>query len=93
MSLIINISYESHLILEKLAGYGIYGKDAQEVATRFVDEKIQSFFESKPLGSLQFELRYLKKAAREDAPHKAEVLSPPAVKKLHNTKNRTKKRR
>ena len=39
----IPISEQSAAALQKLAEYGIYGRTPEEVAARFIDEKIQGF--------------------------------------------------
>jgi hypothetical protein len=81
MSIIIDISHQSYLLLEKLATYGIYGKDASEVATRFVDERLQQMLESpKPFGAVYPVVSKLEADARENAPRKA-VANPPGAKR------------
>lgn len=60
--------------------YGIYGKDAQEVATRFVDEKLQQMFESpKPFGAVYPVVSKLEADARENSPQK-DAAKPSGVK-------------
>ncbi len=39
----VTLSRQSHNVLEKLARQGIFGRNAAEVAARFVDQALQSF--------------------------------------------------
>ena len=39
----VTLSRQSHNLLEKLARQGIFGRNAAEVAGRFIDQALQSF--------------------------------------------------
>ena len=43
VTLRITLSKQSQALLERLAGQGLYGRNAAEVAARFVDQALQSF--------------------------------------------------
>jgi hypothetical protein len=65
-SILIQLSYESILVLKALAESGIYGCDEQEVASRFVDAALQQFVPRPCLS-----LGTLRRDAIRNAPRKA----------------------
>jgi hypothetical protein len=45
-TLTLSISPQTRALLERIAGAGLFGKNAAEVATRFLDERVRAFLDN-----------------------------------------------